>query len=175
MALLRGINVGGKNKLPMKELVDVFRTAGGDDVRTYIQSGNVVFRARSSAAGGVAEAVTRGIADRFGYRVPVVVRRADELRTVVEVNPFIRAGRDPKMLHVAFLAAKPSAREVAGLDPERSPPDELAVVGREVYLCCPNGMARTKFTNDYFDRQLGTTSTLRNWRTVLQLQSMTEG
>ncbi len=175
VALLRGINVGGKNKLPMKELVAVFQAAGGDEVRTYIQSGNVVFRAPPSVAGGVAPAVMQGIADRYGYRVPVIVRTAEALRVVVDANPFVKAGRDPKILHVAFLAARPSDSDIARLDPQRSPPDELAIAGREVYLCFPNGVARTKLTNDYFDRQLSTTSTLRNWRTVLQLRAMTEG
>jgi len=169
VALLRGINVGGKNKLPMKDLAAMFTEAGCDDVRTYIQSGNVLFRARPALARRVPELVTRAIADRAGLRVPVVTRTAAELAKVVSANPLLRAGADHAKLHVAFLAKQPAAGRVAGLDPDRSPPDEFVVRGREIYLHCPGGVARTKLTNDYFDSRLATTSTVRNWNTVLKL------
>ena len=78
-------------------------------------------------------------------------------------------------LHVAFLADKPKAVQVAGLDSERSPPDRFTVRGQEIYLCCPNGLGRSKLTNKYFDSKLDATSTLRNWKTVLQLTEMTKG
>ena len=109
------------------------------------------------------------MADRFGFQVPVVMRTSGELRKVACGNPFLRAGADAKALHVAFLAAVPVSSKVDALDPDRSPPDEFAVRGREIYLHCPNGLARTKLTNAYFDSALATTSTLRNWRTVLKL------
>jgi len=172
VALLRGINVGGKNRLPMAELSAMFERAGCSDVRTYIQSGNVVFGVGARAAAEVGGQVSAAIAKQLGLRVPLVLRTAAELRAVAANNPLLRAGEDPARLHVAFLAEVPKAAAGAALDPERSPPDRFVLKGRELYLCCPNGMARTRFTNDYLDRTLGTLSTVRNWNTVLALCEM---
>jgi uncharacterized protein (DUF1697 family) len=170
VALLRGVNVGGKNKLPMKDLAQMFADAGCADVRTYIQSGNVVFRAKQAIARRVSGAVAAAIAKRFGFQAPLQTRTADELRSVATKNPFLRKGADPDLLHVAFLAELPASPQP--LDPRRSPPDEFVLQGREIYLRLPNGVARSKLTNAYFDSKLGTISTLRNWRTVLTLLEM---
>jgi uncharacterized protein (DUF1697 family) len=169
VALLRGINVGGKNKLPMKDLVAIFVAAGCTDVQTYIQSGNVVFKAPTAVAKRLPSVVKAALSDRTGYRVPVVMRTVDELDGVAQNNPFLKAGREPDTLHVAFLADIPKPARVAAIDLDRSPPDELDVRGREIYLRLPNGVAPSKLTNAYFDATLGTTSTFRNWRTVLKL------
>ena len=125
-----------------------------------------MFEAPATLAASVPAVIERGIEGRFGYRVPVLVRTAEELRDVAGDNPFLGAGADPSSLHVAFLADFPEDGKIARLDPDRSPPDAFKVRGREIFLCCPNGMARTKLTNDYFDSRLATTSTVRNWRTV---------
>lgn len=173
VALLRGINVGGKNKLPMKELARMFTDLGCEGVRTYIQSGNVVFRAGDALARRTPQVISKQIEGQLGLRVPVVTRTAAELAKVAAGNPFLDAGADVSKLHVAFLADKPAASKIALLDPSRSPPDELVVRGREVYLHLPNGVARSKLTNAYFDSRLGTTSTMRNWKTVLTLLELT--
>lgn len=175
VALLRGVNVGGKNGLPMEDLVAMLEEAGCRDVRTYIQSGNAVFRATQACASRVPAAIGRAASDRLGFRPPVVMRTAGELRAVARANPFARAGVDARALHVLFLADLPPAAGVAALDPRRSPPDEFRVRGREIYLRCPGGVGRTRLTNEYFDARLATTSTMRNWRTVLRLVEMTEG
>jgi uncharacterized protein (DUF1697 family) len=172
VALMRGVNVGGKNRLPMKDLAAIFAGAGCADVVTYIQSGNVVFRATDACAARVPAAVAKAVADRFAFRSPVVMRSAAELRAVARGNPYRKAGADVDALHVLFLADCPAAARVAELDPHRSPPDEFQVRGREVYLRCPNGVGRSKLTVGYFDSKLSTTSTLRNWRTVLKLVEM---
>ena len=165
VALLRGINVGGKAKLPMKELVAIFAATGAHEVRTYIQSGNVVFE--SDAPEPVVEAVTREIASAYGYPGRIVLRSADELRAAYGSNPF--AGAPVETLHVYFLADVPAPSAVKALDPARSPGDSFVVRGREVYLQLPQGMARTKLTNAYFDGKLKTVSTARNWNTVGKL------
>lgn len=175
VALLRGINVGGKNRLPMKDLIALFRAAGCTEVESYIQSGNLVFRAAAALAPRLPALVTEAIAGGFGLQIPVIVRAARELRRVAEGNPFLRAGADLGTLHVGFLADRPAAGQVASLDPGRSAPDQFVVRGREIYLHCPNGLARTKLTNQYFDAKLATTSTVRNWKTVLALVALTEG
>ncbi len=175
VALLRGINVGGKHKLPMQELTAMFVAAGCSDVRTYIQSGNVMFRAERALTARIPMLIAQAINDAKGFDVPVVSRSADELEQIEHNNPFLAAGADAAKVHVVFLATTPSAEAVAGLDAERSPPDEFSVQEREIYLHLPNGVARTKLTNDYFDRALGTISTVRNWRTVLKLVEMACG
>ena len=169
IALLRGINVGGKNRLPMKELAAMFVDAGCDDVRTYIQSGNVLFRTDPTRGEGIPSLISASIFSRFGYQVPVVTRTAREIREIAQANPFVEAGAETDKLHVVFLADPPEAEHVEALDPNRSPPDEFAVQGREIYLHCPNGVARSKLTNSYFDSRLSTISTMRNWKTVRRL------
>ena len=175
VALLRGINVGGKNRLRMKELIALFVDAGCDDVRTYIQSGNVVFRTGPAVGEEISSIISASILSRFGYRVPVITRTAREFQEIVRANPFVKAGAEADKLHVIFLAELPDGAQVEALDPDRSPGDEFAVQGREIYLYCPNGVARTKLTNSYFDSRLSTTSTTRNWRTVQRLLELATG
>lgn len=175
IALLRAINVGGTKKLLMAELRAMFEAAGCTDVRTYIQSGNVVFRAEEALAQRIPELIEAEIAVGKGFQVPVVTRSAAEWSDVVAGNPFLAAGADPAHLHVGFLADAPTAARIAELDPDRSPQDAFEVRGREVYLHFPNGTARSKLTVDYFDRTLGTTITIRNWRTVGKLLDMVGG
>ncbi|MBC8108683.1 MAG: DUF1697 domain-containing protein [Anaerolineae bacterium] len=172
VALLRGINVGGKNMLPMKDLAKFCTGAGCTAVQTYIQSGNVMFRADAACAKQMPAAVEAMIEKRFGFRPPVVVRTAKELRQVVNSNPFFQDGPDTTPLFVGFLSSRPTARAVATLDSNRSPGDAYRVVGREIYMNLGNGAARMKLTTAYFDLKLSATSTFRNWRTVLALVEM---
>ncbi len=175
LALLRGINVGGKNKLPMKDLVEIFVEAGCGEVRTYIQSGNVIVRADAALRPRLPGLVTAEIARRFGYWVPVVLRTVEEIAGVLTGNPFLNAGASEDELHVLFLADLPAKGCIERLGPGRSPPDAFAVRGREVYLRLPGGAVRTKLTNAYFDSKLATTSTGRNWRTVTKLFELAKG
>lgn len=174
LALLRGINVGGKNKLPMNDLHDLFTEAGCEDVRTYIQSGNVIFHATPAIVARLSDTITTGITERFGYRVPVIVRTARQLGAVIDNNPFIAEGAPDNALHVLFLADKPTAHRISALDPARSRPDTFIVRGQEIYLRLPNGAGQKKLTNAWFDTKLATISTGRNWRTVTTLFAMME-
>jgi uncharacterized protein (DUF1697 family) len=174
VALLRGINVGGKNKLPMSVLAEIFVTAGCGDVKTFIQSGNVLFRTTAKLSSGVAAKVTAGITERFGYQIPVILRTLDQLRETTMNNPFLKAGAELDALYVVFLAAQPAAASIAALDPNRSPGDTFQVRGQEIYLHLPNGVANSKLTNAYFDSKLKTVSTGRNWRTVTKLLDLME-
>jgi uncharacterized protein (DUF1697 family) len=174
VALVRGINVGGKKVVAMADLRSALAELGLQDVTSYIQSGNVVFRAASGDAAGLEGALERRIADAFGLDVRVVLRTRDELVAVVEGNPFVDSA-DLAQLHVAFLDREPEPGAVAELDPGRSPPDEFELRGREIYLRLPNGMGRTKLSGDYFERRLGVAVTARNWRTVLKLVELSAG
>ncbi len=178
VALLRGINVGGKNKLLMRDLAAMFSEAGCDEVRTYIQSGNVVFRAGPALVRRVPDLVSEAIAARFGYRVPVVTRTAGELAAIIPANPFPGVAAEVgrlSQLHVGFLADRPEAAAIDALDPDRSPPDEFVVIGREVYSYCPQGFAGTKLTTRFFESKLSTTMTARNWKTVMKLHELAGG
>lgn len=157
----------------MKDLAAMFTAAGCRDVRTYIQSGNVVFGATPSLAKRVPKLVEAAVAAKFGFEAPVIVRSAEELESVVRHNPFLKRGGDPSSLHVAFLADVPTAAAVASLDPNRSAPDEFVVRGGVIYLWLPAGTAKSKLTNQYFDSKLKTVSSGRNWRTVMTLLEMT--
>jgi uncharacterized protein (DUF1697 family) len=173
IALLRGINVGGKNRLAMKDLAALFVAAGCTDVATYIQSGNVVFRATSAVARTIPDVIAAAIQERYSLVAPIVTRSAAELRAAIAANPFAReASVDTAALHLMFLADRPTAAAVKALPADRSPGDRFAVIGRDVFLCLPNGVARTKLSNAWFDAQLKTVSTGRNWKTVLALASM---
>lgn len=172
VALLRGINVGGKNKLPMAELVEICEGLGCSEVETYIQSGNVVFAAPAHVAKTLPTKIAAAIKKEKGLQVPVVMRSATQFRKAAAKHPLARRGLDEKALAVMFLADKPAAAQVSKLDANRSPGDSFKVVGAELYLCLPNGAARSKLTNAYFDSTLGTVSTARNWRTVQKLVEM---
>ncbi len=167
LALLRGINVGGNAKLPMKELAAIFVGAGAVQVRTFIQSGNVIFEATNPES--VVAAVTLEIARVYGYPGRIILRSTADLQGAYAANPFAKAGAPLQTLHVYFLANRPDPAAVEGLDANRSPGDSFVVTGRDVYLHLPDGMARTKLTNAYFDNKLKTVSTARNWNTVGKL------
>jgi uncharacterized protein (DUF1697 family) len=165
VALLRGVNVGGARKLPMKELAAALEDLGLEDVVTYIQSGNVVFRAPAGKTKLVTQ-LERAIEQRFGLDVTVMLRTPAELENLIAANPF---GGDEAKVHIAFLDRRPAQAAIAKLDPDRSPPDEFAVRGSEVYLHFPNGYGKTKLGADYLERVLGVRATARNWRTTAKL------
>jgi uncharacterized protein (DUF1697 family) len=169
VALLRGVNVGGANKLSMSDVRAIFEDAGCARVETIIQSGNVVFEAPRRVARDLAAVVEAQIQRRGGIVAPVILRSGGALREIVEANPFLRAGADPATLHLMCLSSRPRPDDVAALDPLRSPPDAFALREREIYLNLPNGVARSKLTNAYFDKALQTIGTSRNWRTVTRL------
>ena len=171
VAMLRGINVGGKTKVPMADLRAALADMGLDDVSTYIQSGNVIFRSSISPS-TLPPAIEHAIDGAFGLAVKVVVRTSAELAGVVKHNPLVGGGRDLTKLHVTFLASQPAAARMAHIEAEAFLPDEIRVLGREVYLHCPAGYGRTKLNNAFLERTLGTVGTTRNWNTVTTLARM---
>jgi uncharacterized protein (DUF1697 family) len=169
VALLRGVNVGSANRLPMERLRALFVEAGASDVETLMRSGNVVFAATDANAAKIIGAVAGAINREFGFAAPMALRGSAALRALIDDNPFVGRGVDPDTLHALCLTETPSAASLARLDPNRSPPDEFLVSGQDVYLRLPSGVARTRLTNAWFDSRLGVVSTLRNWRTILKL------
>jgi uncharacterized protein (DUF1697 family) len=169
VALLRGINVGGNNKVPMADLRDMCLGLGYDNVETYIQSGNVVFDAAASEASVVAE-MEVGLLSTFGLTLSVVVRSAAELVEIVTHNPFPTEG-DGTKLHVTCFAAPLAEATVAKLDPVFAPPDMFVLDGRDMYLHLPGGMGTSKLAV-HVGQKLGKLGTTRNWNTVLKLVEM---
>jgi uncharacterized protein (DUF1697 family) len=172
LGLLRGINVGGRSVLRMAELKGLLASLGYEDVETYIQSGNVLFGSPTDDAVEIAADIEQAIARAFDVSPALLLRTPSELEDVVGGNPFVARGLPESALHVAFLDREPVPERPALLDPGRSPPDELALQGRELYLHLPNGAGRSKLTLDYVERTLDVRATQRNWRTVLALLAL---
>ena len=168
VALLRGINLGSQKRVSMADLRALFEDLGAQDVATYLQSGNVVFGSPDRAE-RLTGAIERRIRRELGLSVTVLVLTRAQLARVLGGNPFAQAGKPPATLHVTFLADKPPRGKVSKLDSEHGRPDEFRVVGRHVYLHCPNGYGKSKLTNAYFEQQLGVAATTRNWKTVTKL------
>lgn len=170
--LLRGVNVGGKNRLAMAGLRELVAELGGEQVATYIQSGNVVCRLSPERAATLPSALTEAMAARFGVRSPVVIRGVDELEAALQAYPWDVPEAERA---IAFLADTPSPERAAALDPNRSPGDRWALIGRDVHMHLGHGAADTKLTNDWLDRGLATFSTGRNWRTATTLLGLLRG
>jgi uncharacterized protein (DUF1697 family) len=173
VALLRGINLGARNKIAMQDLRALFESLGAEEVSTYVQSGNVVFKS-SAAAHGLVEQIEAAIRRDLGLEVTALVRTGAQMAKVASQNPFARGKRraPPTALHVTFLAGKPDGASVRTLDTSRAGDDELRVVGQEIYLHTPNGYGRSKLSNAFFEKQLGVAATTRNWKTVTALAEL---
>ena len=174
VALLRGINLGPRNKISMADLKELFADLGAEDVETYVQSGNVLFRS-SDARDDLVRAIENEIDKRLGLQVTVLLRTDAELAKLVADNPFGEDEPEATKLHVTFLAERPDRSRAAALDEEQFAPDRFRVTPDAVYLHCPNGYGRSKLSNAFFEKQLGVAATTRNWRTVTTLAERAGG
>jgi uncharacterized protein (DUF1697 family) len=173
IVLLRGVNLGPRNRIAMPELRAALSDGGFDEVRTYLQSGNVVLASDKSPE-QVARRCKKLIADRFGLEVEVVVRTRDELAEVVKRNPLRKVAKEPKRYQVSFLAAKPDPEVVRKLSAAALAREQLAHVGREIYAWHPNGVGRSKLAALLGRSDLGVAVTSRNWTTVTKLLAMAD-
>jgi uncharacterized protein (DUF1697 family) len=173
IVLLRGINVGSRNRLAMPKLRDALAEAGFADVRTYVQSGNVVLSSAQKSE-AVARKVRRVITTEFGLDVAVVTRTRAQLAKVVERNPLARVAKDPKRYQVSFLDAKPSREVVRRIEETADPKERVVVDGREVYAWHPDTIARSKLWALLAGQDLGVTATARNWTTVQKLLELAD-
>lgn len=175
IAMLRGINVSGQKIIRMEQLRSSFEALGFKKVRTYVQSGNVVFTAMTDAARSLAKRIEARIADEFGFDVPVLLRTADELGAVVKGNPFLKdEAVDSSWLYVTFLSDAARGTAAKNLQTPAAPQERYHVRGREIYLCCPNGYGRTKLSNNAIEKKLGVGATTRNWKSVHALWAMAQ-
>ena len=173
ISLLRGVNVGGHHKVKMDELRALYESLGFEDVQTYINSGNIVFRTGARDLVRLRQRIEDAIERACGFRPGVVLRTPSDLRGVIARNPFAtRPGMDPSRLAIHFLAADPSAearQQVLAID---TAPEELHIDGPELYIYFPNGMARPKLSMPLVEKTLRTSGTSRNWNTVRKLLEM---
>jgi uncharacterized protein (DUF1697 family) len=167
IGLFRGINVGGRNMLPMKELVALLAEAGFDEVRTYVQSGNVVFRSAGTPA-AIGERILVAVADRFGFRPHLLLLSVADLARAAAANPYPEACAAPQFLHLWFLLRSPTAAVAKALGSVRAPSERCRVHGRVLYLHAPEGIGRSKLAARA-EALLGVPATARNWRTVTRL------
>ena len=165
VVLLRGINIGPRNRISMPELRAALEEAGFKDVQTYLQSGNVVLESRAKPE-TVARKVSAVIKDRFGLEIAVVVRTRAELARIVKRNPLGSVAKDPKRYQVTFLSKKVSAKVVRELEEAAARDERVVSAGREVYAWHPRGIARSKLWSKLAGKTLGVTATSRNWATV---------
>lgn len=173
IALFRGINVGGHNKLPMKELVILLERLGLDDVKTYIQSGNVVFSTSDSNSNRLSEEIAQTVKKKFGFQPKILLLRAIDFVEVMRANPFSEAEGDPKTLHCFFLSEKPGAANVPGLNDAKAVDERFVLTDKVLYLHAPQGIGRSKFVQRA-ERLLGVPATARNWRTVTKLAELSQ-
>jgi uncharacterized protein (DUF1697 family) len=173
-AFLRGINVSGQKMIKMEDLTKALKELHFRNIRTYIQSGNIIFEHDQTDLLLLAEKIAGKISEHFGFEVPVVIRTFTELDDLSKKNPFFLMGnKDLSRLHVTMLAEVPDPDKVIKIEKGPYLPDEFFFSGKEVYLYCPNGYGRTKLTNTFFENKLKTTATTRNWKTIQALQHPT--
>ncbi|UII32438.1 DUF1697 domain-containing protein [Fulvivirga ulvae] len=175
IAILRGINVSGAKKIKMEDLRARLTNFGFENVKTYIQSGNIVFDCKKEDPLVLAGQLQQKILEDYGYEVPVVITGANELKHIIDSNPFLK-GRDEDQgkLYVTFLAESAASENIAKIDARDFQPDEFKINGKAIYLFCPEVYGRTKLTNNFFERKLKVTATTRNWKTVNALLSMAD-
>jgi uncharacterized protein (DUF1697 family) len=174
VALLRGINVGGHKRIRMADLVQLCTFLGFGNVRTYLQSGNVLFESPYGDPGRLSAMISKNISAKFGFTVNVILRTSDELRRIILANPFAKEGLDADKYHVTFLSGIPSEEFPGSRMKGKDGPDRYVIMGREIYLFCPDGYGMTKFSTPFFEKKLGVVATTRNFKTVNTLAELAE-
>ncbi len=171
IALFRGINVGGKNTLPMKELVALLEDLGCRNVKTYIQSGNAVFESKITDPSQLANDISIEVKKRRGFGPFVLVLGIKELEKAITNNPFPEAENDPKALHLGFLASAPKNPDLKKLESLRRASERFHLIDNIYYLHAPEGVGQSKLAANT-ERFLGVSMTDRNWRTVCKIMEM---
>lgn len=176
VALLRGINVGGKNKVPMQTLRELLAGLDCTDVRTHLQSGNAVFRHPRADPAELTTSLEARITEELGLTIRCLVRDGAGLQRVVDHNPFDMDAIDPSRFLVTFLSEPPAQERLTAIDPAAHAPEEFRLADSEapteIYLHLPDGIHKSRLALLFTDKKLGVTATARNWNTVLKLTAM---
>jgi uncharacterized protein (DUF1697 family) len=170
IAMLRGINVGRTARIKMTGLVSVFESIGFKNVRTYVQSGNVICRYSGNDIANLIKTIEVKLKSAFHQDINIIVRTATDMQRVIAHNPFLQEpDLDTEILYVTFLSGTPVESGLAQFKQLQVGPDRFIIIDREIYLYCPNGYGKTRLSNDFFERKLHVTATTRNWKTVTAL------
>ncbi len=176
IALLRGINVGGKRKILMADLRELLAGIGFTDVKTYIQSGNIFFNLSNEMSDAeIADAIEKLISDNYGFDVSVVIRSVEEVEQAIENNPFY-TGEEENItnLHLTFLKEKPSEENQLKTEEYNYEPDKFVIKNKDVFIFCEGKYHKSKLTNTFFEKKLKVSTTTRNWKTVLKLLELSQ-
>ena len=168
IALFRGINVGGKNILPMKTLVSILAGDGLENVKTYIQSGNVVFQTNELDRIALSASMSGVIESNVGIAPKVILKTLEEVESAAERNPFPEAEDFPKTLHLAFLESVPTIPDLTSMEQIRTISERFELIDDVFYLHAPDGIGRSKLATKS-EKLIGVEATMRNWRTVTKM------
>jgi uncharacterized protein (DUF1697 family) len=175
VAILRGINVGGKRMIKMDALKQLFASIGFSNIETYIQSGNVFFQCKKTSEEKLAATIAKEIESVFAFDVPTIVKNVDDLKQIITDNPFTKdKKKQTEFLHVTFLATTPTKENIDGITILNFGDDAFAIIDKAVYLYCPNGYSNSKLTNGFFENKLKVIATTRNWKTCNELVNIVE-
>jgi uncharacterized protein (DUF1697 family) len=176
ISFLRGVNMTGHNSVKMSDLSVLYKNLGFKDAETYIQSGNVIFCTDGDLSElEIALKIEKAILERFNYNVPVMVRIAGEIRNFYSVNPFLtEKDFEPSKMAVIFLREKATEEQIQKIDHISYPPDKFKIIGREIFIYCPNGFGKTKLYTNFFEKKMGVTGTARNWKTITTILNLAE-
>lgn len=175
ISMLRGVNLGPHNRIKMDALRELYESLNFEDPRSYVQSGNIVFRAREKNIPQLAKKIQSAIEKKFGCCPEVILRTAEEMRAAIAGNPFPeQAKAEPGKVLVTFLAAEPPREAKASLDKFQKFPEKLHLNGRELYIYFPNGAGRSKLPWSAVDKLLKVTGTARNWNSVQAILAIAE-
>lgn len=171
IAILRGINVGGKRKILMDDLKGICQKLGWANVVTYIQSGNLIFGSNLQNS-ELEKTLENAISYNYGFDVPVIVRNAIELQSSIDKNSFFAKDSDITKLHLTFLKEKPTDENVEKIKTYNYDPDKFEIDEKDVFIYCAGKYHQSKLTNNFFEKKLEVGATTRNWKTVLKLQEL---
>lgn len=169
ITLLRGINVSGHKKIKMSELKSLFENLGFQNVKTYIQSGNVIFSSKDDSKQKLETKISSGIKKNFGFDVTILILNKEEIEHVFRTNPFIKMKKDNERLYVTFLEKIPPDENIKLLESKDYSPEEYIIDGKFIYLFFPNGYGNAKLNNNLFENKLKVAATSRNWKTIKTL------
>ncbi len=175
IAILRGINVGGQRMIKMNALRQMFEGLGFQNVKTYIQSGNIIFTGKKEKQNELEKKIFKAIKEKFGFDVPVIVKKHKELKDIKANNPFIKdKTKDVAHLHLTFLSDNTKKENYNKIKTIHYQPDEFYLFGKAIYLYCPNGYGKSKLANSFWETKLKVIATTRNWKTIQELLTIAD-
>lgn len=174
ISILRGINVSGHRMIKMDALKKMCADLKFENVQTYIQSGNIIFKSKMTDTEKISKTIKTNIKEEFGFDVPVLTLTKDELETVINSNPFSNdKSKDPAFFHITFLSDRPTKQNIEQLKQVDLKNDSYEIIGKAIYLYCPDSYSNSKLTNSLFESKLKLTATTRNWKTTNELYKIT--